>query len=169
MKRRLYFLLQDATHAGAVVRELELQGIDRRQIRITTGGGEDAVDMPRALRQTDGLDARVRKVLLLLNLAAFCMALLLLIVMLLLQSGWVWMLLPASIMLLSFLAGLGFTSRVPPVRPQEFRHTPLPGEVLVKVDVPVHQAVRVRNLVHRRCPVVAVGEDGGWNPDQLPV
>jgi hypothetical protein len=168
MNRRLYFLLQDASHAGAVVQELELQGIDRRQIHITAGSGMDADDPPRAVRQTGELGARVRKVLWLVNLAAFCMALLLFVVMLLLRSGWLWTLLPVGIMLISFFAGLGFTSRSPAVNPPGFRDTLRQGEVLMKVDVPVHQADRIREMVHLRHPVVAIGAVG-WNRDQLTV
>ena len=136
MKRRLYFLLQDASHAAVVVKELELQGIDRRQIHITSSQGIDAdVPLRPALRSGD-MAARIRTALRLANLAAFCMALLLLIVMLLLQSGWFWMLLPVGIMLISFLAGLGFSSRVPTVKPDRPGDTPRHGEVLLKVDVP---------------------------------
>jgi hypothetical protein len=36
----------------------------------------------------------------------------------------------------------------------------------MKVDVPVHQADRIREMVHLRHPVVAIGAVG-WNRDQL--
>jgi hypothetical protein len=162
MKRRLYFLLPDPSHASAVVQELEEDGIERRHIHAIAGEGGDNGDLPQAtLQQRTDMAARVEKILWRANLAAFSMALLLLIVMLLLQSGWLWLLLPVGVMLVSFLAGLGFTSRVPNVHLDEFRGAMRHAEVLLMVDVPVKQVARVEEMVHRH-PEATVG-GVGWN------
>jgi len=162
MQRRLYFLLPDALHASAVVQELEQQGIERRHIHAIAGQGVDSGELPQAtLQQRGDTGARFEKVLWLANLAAFSMALLLLIVMLLLQSGWLWLLLPEGVMLVTFLVGLGFTSRVPNVHLNEFRDAMRHAEVLLMVDVPVKQVARVEEMVHRH-PEATVG-GVGWN------
>lgn len=112
--------------------------------------------------------ARVEKIFWPGNLIVFCMALLLVIVMVLSQSGGPWVLLPVGIMLASFLAGLGFTSRVPNVHLDEFRDALRHAEVLLMVDVPVQQVARVEDMVHRLHPEAAVG-GVGWGIADLPV
>jgi len=169
MKRRLYFLLPDNSHASAVVEELEQNGIDRRHIHAIAGQGSDAGDLPQSTPQQRGdMAARVEKIFWLGNLIVFFMALILLIVMVLTQSGGFWVLLPAGIMLASFLAGVGFTSRVPNVHLDEFRDALRHAEVLLMVDVPVQQVARVEDMVHRRHPEAAVG-GVGWSIADLPV
>jgi len=169
MKRRLYFLLPDNSHASAVVEELEQNGIDRRHIHAIAGQGSDAGGLPQSTPQQRGdMAARVEKIFWVGNLIVFFMALLLLIVMVLLQSGGIWVLLPAAIMLASFLAGVVFTSRVPNVHLDEFRDALRHAEVLLMVDVPVQQVARVENMVHRRHPEAAVG-GVGWSIADLPV
>ncbi len=162
MKRRLYFLLPDTSHASTLVQELEQQGIKRRYIHTIYRQGGDPGDLAQAIPQLRGdKAARVEKILWLTNLAAFCMALLLLIVMALLQTGWPWLLLPVGIMLLSFLAGLGFTSRVPSVRLDRFRDAMRHAEVLLIIDVPVQQVARVEEIVHRHPEAADGGADWG--------
>jgi len=169
MKRRLYFLLPDTSHASAVVRELEQQGIDRGHIHAIAGGGSDPGDLPQPTPQQRGdMGARVEKILWLVNLAVFFMALLLLIFMVLSQSGGLWALLPVGIMLVTFLAGLGFTSRVPNVHLDEFRDALRHAEVLLMVDVPRQQVARVGSMVHRRHPEATIG-GVGWSIADLPV
>ena len=169
MKRRLYFLLPDATHASVVVQELEQHGIKRGYIHAISGQGVDDRDLPQATPQQRGdVAARLEKVLWLANLTAFFMSLLLLIVMVLLQPDWIWLLLPVGIMVASFLAGLGFTSRVPNVHLDEFRDAMRHAEVLLMVDVPVKQVARVEEMVHRRHPEAAVS-GVGWSIAHLPI
>jgi len=169
MKRRLYFLLPDTLHARELVQELQQHGIERRHIHAIAGQGVDPGDLPQATPQQRGdMAARIEQVLWLGNLTVFFMALLLLIIMALLQSGWFWLLLPAGIMLVSFLAGLGFTSRVPNVHLAEFRDALRHAEVLLLVDVPIRQVARVEELVHRSHPEAAAG-GVGWSLADLPV
>jgi hypothetical protein len=169
MKRRLYFLLPDTSHASAVVQELEQSSVDRRHIHTIAGKGSDASDLPQATPQQRGdMAARVEKFLWLGNLIVFFTALLLLIFMVLSQSGGFWVLLPAGVMLATFLAGLGFTSRVPNVHLDEFRDALRHAEVLLMIDVPVQQVARVEELVHRHHPEAAVG-GVGWSLANLPV
>jgi len=169
MKRRLYFLLPDIPHARAVVRELEQSGIERGCIHAICGQGQDPGDLPQAtLQQRGDMAARVEKVLWLANLAIFSLSLLALIVMVLLQSDWLWLLLPVGIMLATFFAGLGFTSRVPNVHLDEFRDAMRHAEVLLMVDVPVKQVARVEEMVHRRHPEAAAS-GVGWSINHLPI
>lgn len=169
MKRRLYFLMPDTLHARELVQELEQHGIDRRHIHAIAGEGADPGDLPQATSQQRGdVAARIEQVLWMGNLIVFFMALLVLIVMALSQSGWHWLLLPAGIMVASFLAGLGFTAQVPNVHLDEFRDALRHAEVLLLVDVPVRQVARVEGLVHRRHPEAAVG-GVGWSISDLPV
>lgn len=169
MKRRLYFLLPDNSHAGAVVQELEQHGIDRRHIHAIAGQGSDAGDLPQSTpQQRSDMAARVEKVFWVGNLIVFFLALLLVIAMVLSQSGGLWVLLPTGIMLVSFLAGLRFTSRVPNVHLDEFRDALRHAEVLLMVDVPIQQVAPVEAMVHRRHPEAAVG-GVGWSIADLPV
>jgi hypothetical protein len=168
MKRRLYFLLPDTAHASGVVQELERHGIERSHIHAIAGQGIDPGDLPMAtLRQRGDAAAGIEKFLWLANLAAFFISLLLLIVMMLLQPDWLWLLLPLGVMLVCFIAGLGFTSRVPNVHLDEFRDAMRHAEVLLMVDVPVKQVARVEALLHRH-PEVTVG-GVGWNIAHLSV
>lgn len=169
MKRRLYFLLPDTAHAREVVAELEQQGIERSHIHAIAGRGADPGDLPQATPQQRGdVAGRLENFLWMANLAVFFLALFLLIVMVLLQTAWVWLLLPTGIMLVSFLAGLGFTSRVPNAHISEFRDAMRHAEVLLMVDVPVRQVASVEKLVHRRHPEATVG-GVGWSIADLPI
>lgn len=168
MKRRIYLLLRNAAHAGNVVQSLVEQGIDRGHIHVVAGQTFDSADPAQAGGQPRDMAARIRNVLWLANLAVFCMALLLMIVMLLLRSDWSWLLPPMGIMLISFIAGFGLNPRSSADRPITFRDTRRQGEVLLKVDVPVQQAARVEELVQQRYPGVAIGGTG-WGHDHLPV
>ena len=109
IKRRLYFLLPDTEHARLVVRELEARGIQRKFMHAIAGRGGEVSDLPVASpMQRNDLGARIERYLWGGNLALFFMALIALVVLALLSLPWWWLLLPAGIMLVSFLTGLEF-------------------------------------------------------------
>ena len=83
-----------------------------------------------------------------------------------LQIAWYWLLLPAAVMLISFLLGEEFTRRVPDVHLSEFRDALRHGEILLMIDVPVTKVERFEALVHRHHPEAVTG-GVGWHIDAL--
>jgi hypothetical protein len=169
IKRRLYFLLPDNGHAGTVVRELEARGIERRFMHAIAGHGGDANGLPVASRmQRNDLGARIERYLWGGNLVLFFLALIALVILAVLSLPWWWLLLPAGIMLVSFLTGLEFVMHTPNVHLAEFQSAMRHREILLMVDVPVGQVAEVEEAVHRRHPEAIAG-GVGWSVDALPV
>jgi hypothetical protein len=169
IKRRLYFLLPDTEHARLVVRELEARGIQRKFMHAIAGRGGEVSDLPVASpMQRNDLGARIERYLWGGNLALFFMALIALVVLALLSLPWWWLLLPAGIMLVSFLTGLEFVMHTPNVHLAEFQSAMRHREILLMIDVPVGQVAEVETLVHRRHPEAIAG-GVGWSVDALHV
>lgn len=169
MKRRLYFLLPDTTHARAVVDELIASGIRYPAMHVVAKPAIDLAGLPvassRQLRDTGG---RLETVLWDGNLAVFFAALLALAGLFLLHVSWPWLLIPGAIMLASFVAGLVFSTRIPNVHLSEFSDAIHHGELLLMVDVPVRHVSFVESLVHRHHPEAVAG-GVGWHLDILHV
>jgi len=169
MKRRLYFLLPDAEHARMVVNELEARGIERNFIHAIAGRGGDVNGLPGASRmQLNDLGARIEHYLWGGNLALFFLALIALVVFALLPLSWWWLLLPAGIMLVSFLTGLEFVMHTPNVHLAEFQSAMRHREILLMIDVPAGQVADVEETVHRRHPEAITG-GVGWSVNALQV
>jgi hypothetical protein len=169
MKRRLYFLLPDTEHARVVVSELEARGIERTFMHAIAGRGGDVSGLPVASQmQRNDLGARVERYLWDGNLALFFMALIALVVLALLPLPWWWLLLPAGIMLVSFLTGLEFVMHTPNVHLDEFRSAMRHREILLMIDVPAGQVAEVEEMVHRRHPEAIAG-GVGWSVEALQV
>jgi hypothetical protein len=169
MKRRLYFLLPDAEHARVVVNELEARGIERNFIHAIAGRGGNANGLPGASRmQRNDLGARIEHYLWGGNLALFFLALIALVVFALLPLSWWWLLLPAGIMLVSFLTGLEFVMYTPNVHLAEFQSAMRHREILLMIDVPAGQVADVEETVHRRHPEAITG-GVGWSVNALQV
>lgn len=169
MKRRLYFLFPDSGHARTVVNELEAYGIQRKFIHAVAGRGGDLSGLPAASRsQQQDIGARVESLLWGGNLAIFFAALFAMIVIVLLQVEWYWLLLPVGLMLLSFFMGLKFVTRIPSVHLAEFQDAMQHREILLMIDVPAGQVANVEELVHRHHPEAVVG-GVGWNVDALQI
>lgn len=167
MKRRLYFLSPDVEHTRAVLRELEMTGISTGQVHVLAGPGIDLQELPRATgRQLRDFGKRLETLLWDGNLAVFFIALCALLHMAWLQLAWYWLLLPAAVMLLTFLLGEEFTRRVPNVHLSEFRDALQHEEILLMVDVPVSEVAAVEELVHRHHPEAVAG-GVGWHVDAL--
>jgi hypothetical protein len=167
MKRRLYFLFPDSGHARTVVNELEAYGIQRKFIHAVAGRGGDLSGLPAASNsQQRDSGSRVENFLWGGNLAIFFAALFVLLAIVLLQVEWYWLLLPAVLMLVSFLMGLKFTTHIPNVHLAEFQDAMQHREILLMIDVPAGQVANVEELVHRHHPEAVVG-GVGWNIDAL--
>ncbi len=164
MKRRLYFLLPDVQHTRLVINELQAAGIEHRQMHVVPPKGVDLQDLPIAPR-TDP-DARLENFLWNGNLVLFFGALLLLVVLAAMDVSALWLLLPAAVMLATFLVGAGFTRHVPNVHLSEFADALRHQEVLLMVDVPADQVARIEELVHRHHPEAVTGGIG-WHADAL--
>jgi hypothetical protein len=169
MKRRLYFLLPDNEHARAVVSELESRGIERRCMHAIAGRGGDTSGLPVASpMQRNDAGARLEHYLWGGNLLLFFLALIALAVLALLPLAWWWLLLPAGIMLVSFLTGLEFVMHTPNVHLDEFQSAMHHREILLMIDVPARQVADVEEMVHRRHPEAIAG-GVGWSFDALHV
>lgn len=167
MKRRLYFLLPDTSHARSAVKDLEASGIDLDALHVIARPGTDLDGLPVATgRQRRDLGERLETALWDGNLGVFFIALVALLVMTLMQLAWYWLLIPAAFMLVSFAAGVVFTSHVPNVHLSEFRDAVRHGEILLMVDVPVVDVEQVETLVHRHHPEAVAG-GVGWHIDAL--
>jgi hypothetical protein len=169
IKRRLYFLLPDTGHAGAVVSELEARGIARKYMHAIAGRGGDVNGLPVASRmQRNDPGARIERYLWGGNLVLFFLALIALVILAVLSLPWWWLLLPAGIMLVSFLAGLEFVMHTPNVHLAEFQSAMRHREILLMVDVPAGQVAEVEDTVHRRHPEAIAG-GVGWSIDALQI
>lgn len=167
MKRRLYFLLPDTGHTQSVVNDLKVFGINIDAIHTLAKPGVDLSGLPVATnRQRTDSGARLETILWDGNLAIFCIALLLLITLAFIGFSWFWLLIPVAVMLVTFVTGVVFTSRVPNVHLSEFRDAMRHGEILLTVDVPLWQVERVESLVHKHHPEAVAG-GVGWHVDAL--
>jgi len=169
MKRRLYFLLPDTAHAGAVIADLTASGIRYNAMHIVARPDLNLDNLPVASSsQLSDTGGRLETVLWDGNLVLFFIALLVLAGLFLLQVSWAWLLIPGAVMLASFAAGLVFTARIPNVHLSEFTDAIHHGELLLMVDVPVRHVSYVESLVHRHHPEAVAG-GVGWHLDILHV
>jgi hypothetical protein len=167
MNRRLNFLLPDVAHTQSVVRELLTAGVTTDHVHALSRPGVDLQDLPQASgRQRNDFSARLESVLWNGNLLVFFIALLAMMVLAYLQVAWYWLLLPAAVMLTTFLLGEEFTRRIPDVHLSEFRDAMRHGEILLMVDVPATDVKHVEAMVHKRHPEAVTG-GVGWHIDAL--
>lgn len=169
MKRRLYFLLPDAEHAQGVLDELLAAGLERKFMHAIAGRDADLEGLPVATQQQRAdVGARIERYLWDGNLGIFFSALVALLVLAVLEVNGYWLLLPAGVMLVTFIMGLEFVVHVPNVHLDEFRDALRHREILLLIDVPVSRVSRVEALVHRHHPEAIVG-GVGWSISALPV
>ncbi|TNG03578.1 MAG: hypothetical protein EP297_00270 [Gammaproteobacteria bacterium] len=169
MERRLYFLLPDVEHARAVVAKLEINGIESKYTHVIAAKGIDLEDLPLASpNQRMDLGARLETILWNGNLVLFFLALMALTILILMNVGGFWLLVPTSIMLTTFLAGVGFTKYIPNVHLSEFADALRHQEILLMVDVPVGQVARVEKLIHHNHPEAVAG-GVGWHTYALQI
>jgi hypothetical protein len=102
------------------------------------------------------------------NLVLFILALITLAVLIMIDVSGFWLLVPASIMLTTFLAGVGFTKYIPNVHLSEFADALRHQEILLMVDVPEGQVARVGKLIHHNHPEAVAG-GVGWHSNALQI
>ena len=150
-----------------MVNEVVAQGIQRKFIHAIAGRGGDLNGLPAASRsQQQDLGSRIESFLWDSNLVLFFAALFAMLVIVLMQVEWLWLLLPAGLMLVCFFMGLKFVTRIPDVHLAEFQDAMLHREILLMIDVPAWQVAKVEQLVHRHHPEAVAG-GVGWNIDAL--
>lgn len=168
MNRRLYFVVDSAAEAAALVDELERAGVDRNHIHALARDPQALQGLPTASPEQQRDRARlVEKVLWNANLTLFAAALIVFVAVLISQGATWWALVPAAVMAATFGAGLSFT-HVPNTHLDEFREALTHGEVVVMADAPRNRVASIESTVHRRQPEAAVG-GVGWSTDMLRV
>lgn len=167
IKRRLYFLLPDSEHTKVVVNDLLNADIDKRQIHAIAGHGVDPDRLPvETKRLSPDNGARIESILWSGSLVLFFIALISFIVLLMSQTGGYWWLIPVSIMMLTFVAGRVFVTRIPNVHLAEFQDAMRHHEILLIIDLPYRQILEIEDLVHKLHPE-AIVSGVGWSPGTL--
>ena len=169
VERRLYFLLPDVARARTVVAKLESNGIERKYTHAIAAKGIDLEGLPLASsNQRMDLGSRLETIFWDGNLVLFFLALMALTILTLMNVSGFWLLVPAIIMLTTFIVGVGFTKYIPNVHLSEFVDALRHREILLMVDVPVGQVARVEKLVHSNHPEAVAG-GVGWHIDALQI
>jgi hypothetical protein len=167
VERRLYFLLPDVAHARAVVAKLEKNGIERKYTHVIAAKGIDLEGLPLASpNQRMDLGARLETIFWNGNLVLFFLALMALVVLMLVNVSGLWLVLASTIMLTTFIVGVGFTNFIPNVHLSEFADALRHQEILLMVDVSVGQIARVETLIHHNHPE-AINGGVGWHINAL--
>src|SRR3989344_1428223 len=111
--RRLYFIVPDEPQAAQIVTDLEATGVDRRHIHAIGGKGATLEKLPAAnARQRRDTVWHLQRILWTGNLVLFAVAATGLIVSLLRDST-IGAFLSIAVMILTFIAGFLFATRVP--------------------------------------------------------
>ena len=169
MERRLYFLLPDVAHARAVLAKLETSGIESKYTHVIAAKEIDLEDLPLASpNQRMDLGARLETIFWDGNLVLFFLALVALTILTLMNVSGFWLLVPAIIMLSTFIVGIGFTKYIPNVHLSEFADALRHKEILLMIDVPVGQVARVEKLIHHNHPEAVAG-GVGWHIEALQI
>lgn len=162
MKRRLYYLLPDSSDAeklvnelaGSVISKQDIHAVAKDKLRLNN------IDDIQASNENDR-DYIVEWFLWRINLALFFVALMALVAILIWNPG-IWLTLPLTIMMGTFVSGLLFVLRMPNVHMNEFRTALQHGEVLLMIDVSAADIKHVDQLVHRKHPEAVTG-GGCWH------
>lgn len=166
--RRLYFIVPDESQAAKIVGDLEVAGVDRRHIHALAGKGATLQTLPPASeRQRHDAVWHLQRILWTGNLVLFAVATAGLIVSLLRDSAF-GAFLSIAVMILTFVAGFLFATRVPDAHLDEFRGVLGHPEVLLLVDVPKQRVAEIEELISRRHPEATPGGTG-WTIEALQI
>jgi hypothetical protein len=161
MWRRLYFSFPDTEHARQASHELQAAGVKQQQMHAMSRDGGALPGLPPSSEAQQG--DRVwfwERLYWNGNLALFGVALLGFVVALFSGAGG-WALLSVAVMLVTFLGGNYFASKIPHAHLNEMRESLRHGEVILMVDLPAEQVADVEHKIHRRHPE-AGGDVVGW-------
>ena len=164
MYRRLYFLLPDREHTLAVVNELAMNGIQEEHMHALAEKPHLLDGLPNATtRQKHDAARRIEKLLWNGNLVLFSLALASFITLIILQGLTLWLLACLTVMVATFMAGLGFT-RVSNTHLDEFHDALTHGKILLMVDAPASGVATIEDRVHRHHPEAVIG-GVGWGTE----
>ena len=90
------------------------------------------------------------------------------LIVFLLQDSAAGAFLSIAVMILTFLAGFLFATRVPDTHLDEFRGVLAHPEVLLMADVPKQRVAEIEDLIHRRHPEATAG-GAGWTIEALQI
>jgi hypothetical protein len=157
MKRRLYYLLPDTSHAEKLVEDLGDTAISKQDVHAVVKDNLrlNGIDDVHAATENDQ-DYLVEWFLWRINLAIFFVALIAFVAILIWSPG-LWLIMPLVIMIGAFVSGLMFVLRLPNVHLNEFRPALQHGEVLLMIDVPPSDVEKMDHRVHRKHPEVVTG------------
>ena len=152
MNRQLYYLLPDIEHTHSVYEDLKQMNISEDHIHVVTKEPNQirGIHDVHSLKEKDR-DYFLENFLWRLNLVVFGIAVMVIIGMAIWQISY-YLLIPLSIIGVTFLLGLYFALRVPHVHWNEFFNALNHGETLLIVDVPKSELPQVDHVIHRRHP-----------------
>ena len=161
MKRRMFFLLPDAETARAIVSELNQMGIDQTHMHVIARNDIDTTGLPAStpLQKKDGI-YKIEQFVWNGNLIVFSLSLFFTLYLLLNNSPLA-ALVPTAIMIVSFVSGCVFTSKVPSSHLSEFETAITHGEILLVVNTPKNHVHQLENFVHHEHPE-AITAGIGW-------
>lgn len=168
MRRRLYFVLPDVSVTSAIIADLKVAGIDAGHIRVASREpAQIHIQGTTVQDATTDLSDQLERMLWNINLLVFFVCVLVTLVMLATQGLSVGLLLPLSILSVSFFAGLQFT-HLPNTHLREFSAALRHGELVLMVSVPRERVAEIEDRVHSHYPAAALG-GVGWSSDFLHV
>jgi hypothetical protein len=161
MWRRLYLTFPDTEHARTVSDELQRAGIKREQMHAMNLDSGNLPGLPETSdeQRNDNIwlwEQRYWNS----NLALFALALAGFIFALL-NGATGWGIVTAAIMVTTFLMGNHFASEIPHAHLNEMREPLQHGDVVLMVDLPAGQLLRVDREISHRHPE-AGGHVVGW-------
>ena len=166
MQRRLYFVFPDAQQTSHAVADLQRAGVTRNHMHTVARDGTDIASLPMATsNQKNDMAWRIEGYAWRADLVIFSAALCGFLVAL--YSGFVsWALIALAVMIVSFVTGMLFVTRVPDTHLDEFHGALAHGEVLLMVDVPRARMEEIETLMARRHPAAVAG-GSSWTIDGL--
>lgn len=169
MKKRLYYLLPETSHAIKFVNNLELKGIRLKHIHAIANDTIDLSELPMAnVRQKDDTGKKIENWFWDTDLILFFIALLSLLLMTLQQvPGWS-LIIPISIMAFTFALGNYFINRIPNVHLDEFCNAMKHREILIMIDVPRADICEIQQWIKHHHPD-AVTDGVDWTSEALNV
>ena len=82
------------------------------------------------------------------------------------KVSWPWILIPFTLMAVTFLVGSFFTLHLPNAHLDEFKSAIKHGEILLMVDVPLRQVKPLEDFIHHQHPEAVVG-GVGWTIEAM--
>jgi len=167
MKRRLYYLLPETSHAVALVNDLHKQGVKKRHMHAIANNKIDLSDLPMVnTRQRKDMGKKVKPWLWDADLFLFFIALVSLLLMAIQQvPGWT-LIIPISIMALTFALGHYFIKHIPNDHLDEFCNAMKHREILLMIDVPRDRIWELQQWIKHHHPDAVAG-GVGWTSEAL--